>query len=301
MQSVRRDDWADEAFDGWEQLTPELEGQHVAGTALLDLMSTAIELATLAAARYRRTLEGGADDLRAVRKPDGSTVTRLDAEVSRETCERLRQQYPHHGVLSEEEAFDGTLWIVDPVDGTSNLVHGLDSVAFALAFAMDGEVQLAVVVAPVRRRCYWAIRGHGAHSDQGPLHLNDDGRALDAVLVRTGFPHARTPRSAERLGRRVAWMVQAFQSVRVTGCPVLDLCELAEGKVDIQTESMRTWDIAAAGLIAREAGAVIAHVVDGGVAPELDGSDVVVGLPRLVQEAKRLYLEHDDAEQDDIA
>lgn len=284
-------------FDGWQTCLSD-PGQEIAGVPMRDLMATAVRLGCAAHGLYLDMLVGRGAELDTTFKADGSAVTALDTGISEATCAELRRAFPHHGVLSEEEPFegrlDGPLWILDPVDGTSNLIQGLDATAFALAFAMDGIVRLAVVSAPLRGRTYWAVRGDGAYADGERLALEDDGRPARQAMLRTGFPHARTSESAERLGRRMGRMTLAFGSVRVTGCPVLDLCELAEGKVDLQSETVRTWDIAAAGLIAQEAGATLAHAPRAAprdLPPELDGEDVIVGLPRLVEELRAVYAE----------
>lgn len=199
-----------------------------------------------------------------------SSPTDVVTEMDRAAEERIRSSIeaarPADAILGEEggqTGADSTVrWIVDPLDGTVNYLYGLPDWSVSIAAEVSGTVVAGVVCAPLRRAVYTATIGDGSwlHSGWLPepqrLHCNA-GVLLPDALVATGFNYRAQARAAQ--GAVVARLLPQVRDIRRAGSAALDLCSLAGGQVDAYYESgLHDWDIAAGGLIAREAGAVVA-------------------------------------------
>ena len=198
--------------------------------------------------------------------------------------------FPTDAILSEETADSrdveftcDRLWIVDPIDGTVNFVHGLDAVAVSIAYAEQGIVRAGVVHAPFLNDTYCALLGDGAWRNGSRIRVSNR-RELKEALIGTGFPHDR--RELGQLLRKLEAVLTECRGVRRMGSPALDICMVAEGRLDGYYETVFPWDVAAASLIAREAGAAFGHLepVPGDTTPDLCGADVVVAAPTIVAE-----------------
>jgi myo-inositol-1(or 4)-monophosphatase len=226
-----------------------------------------------------------ADTLRTERKQGAEIVTQGDLEADRLIRERLANAIPGAVFLTEEgdRAVEthGWTWIVDPVDGTSNYAHGHPYFCVSIALALDGKVQLGVVHAPALGETYCASRGGGAYLN-GQRILVSNTRELSAAIVSTGLPHDRT---------QLEWPIERFRRIAIScrdlrrsGSPALDICYVACGRLDAHVESLAPWDIAAAGLIAVEAGAVRGNLsIETGkmLAADLRGEHFIVATPHI--------------------
>lgn len=200
----------------------------------------------------------------AVRKRPRDLVTDADRESEHRILEVLSRAFPDHAVLAEESGgrpSDGSLrWIVDPLDGTANYVHGFPMFAVSIAL-YDGSVPLAgVVLDPVRAEWFTARSGEGAWLDGGEpgsatrLTVADGGDPEEGPLLATGFPF----KNRSQMGRYVAAFGDLFQrssDMRRAGSAALDLAYVASGRVDGFWEmALSPWDIAAGELLVLEAG-----------------------------------------------
>ncbi len=178
-------------------------------------------------------------------------------------CEAVIKTILSHGtpdvpILGEESAEAGapvppTCWIVDPLDGTTNFVHGFPAYGVSIALQVDGVLQLGCVHDPLRSETFTAVRGQGAACNGEPIRVSEL-RSLDESLLISGFPYDRRERAAYYLAFFQAFMERA-QGVRRAGAASLDLCWLAAGRADGYWEfGLKPWDIAAGALIIREAG-----------------------------------------------
>jgi myo-inositol-1(or 4)-monophosphatase len=193
-------------------------------------------------------------------------VTQMDRAAEELIRNRIQAARPADAILGEEGGQTGSgsqvRWIVDPLDGTVNYLYGLPDWAVSIAAEMAGAVVAGVVCAPLRRATYVATAGGGAwlHSAwlPGPLQLSCNTEVpLARALVATGFSYQAEQRAAQ--GAMVARLLPCVRDIRRAGAAALDLCALAAGHVDAYYESgLHDWDIAAGGLIAREAGAIVA-------------------------------------------
>jgi len=184
-------------------------------------------------------------------------VTATDLAVERLLTARLTALLPGSTVLGEETSgqarLDGPTWIVDPIDGTTNFVHGFPFVCTSVALYDGGEVVLGVVNAPILGQCFCAGRGLGAFCNDVRLAVSAVS-ALEDSLVATGFPYTVRENMDELLPDMRA-VLNATQGIRRPGSAALDLAFLAAGRVDAYYEiGLHPWDVAAGWLLVTEAG-----------------------------------------------
>jgi myo-inositol-1(or 4)-monophosphatase len=195
----------------------------------------------------------------------GDLVTAVDLSVQEELTLGLGRLVPEASFLGEEglhEVRDGLVWIIDPVDGTTNLVHGLPHVAISVGLYDSGSAALGVVHNPVTDTSYVGVAGDGSYERTGPdssrdrrLHVSDV-VTLDEALASFGLPYDRS--LTEPIFRILARVFSRSQDLRRSGSAALDLAILARGNLDIHVEAtVRPWDCAAGGLILEEAGGVV--------------------------------------------
>ncbi len=192
-------------------------------------------------------------------KADGSVVTEADLAMQQRVQGDLAERFPHYGFLAEEmspehqeqqlAAAGEGLWILDPLDGTSNYAMGIPYFAVSLALMREGKIRLALVYDPVRRECFQARAGEGAW-------LNDQhlGNKRPATALARGIGLIDLKRLPADLAQRLA-VDPPFASQRSFGSVALDLCWLAAGRVHVYLHGRHNlWDYAAGHLILREAG-----------------------------------------------
>jgi myo-inositol-1(or 4)-monophosphatase len=209
-------------------------------------------------------------------------LTDADRQSDKLITETIGKTFPQHRVLSEEGAriadFAGAVWVVDPVDGTANYARGHPYVSVSIALAVDGITQLGVVHAPLLGETYTAVRGRGARLNDRPIRPSEPPDLRHAV-VSTGFPHHKDDLGP--LVDRVRRLLENCQDIRRTASPALDICYVAAGRLDAHTETLHPWDVAAAGLIAVEAGALRSHLEPSDLPADLAGAGFLVAAPTI--------------------
>ena len=188
-------------------------------------------------------------------------VTEMDRRSEALLVDRILSARPDDGLLGEEGADHvgetGIRWILDPIDGTVNYLYGNPAWAVSVAAEIDGLTVVGVVAAPALRETYVAVLGRGAylHDDHGAHRLRvNDPVPLETALVATGFGYTVERRTAQ--ARVVQQLLPRVRDIRRAGACSVDLCFLAAGRVDAYYErGPHAWDLAAGGLVAREAGA----------------------------------------------
>ena len=230
-----------------------------------ELALTALAAADAAAAIHRRdrgrvVVEGATEKGRA----DWVSKTDLDAQA--EALSVIRARHPDHLVLAEEDdrsvaervaAWDGSpMWVVDPLDGTANFLHGHPQHAASVAVAVDGRPVAGAVACASTGERWWAARGEGAFRGGLPIRVSPP-RALRDALVGTGFPFKLLDRLPEYLGQ-MDRVLRRSAGIRRAGAAALDLCYLAQGSLDAFWELfLHPWDFAAGWLIVEEAGGLL--------------------------------------------
>jgi myo-inositol-1(or 4)-monophosphatase len=190
-------------------------------------------------------------------------VTEVDRQSEALLLGEIQRQFPGHSIVSEEIGLvpgrEADQWYVDPLDGTVNYAHDIPIFTVSIAYAHDGDVTVGVVYDPMRDELFAAERGRGAWCNGSRLQVSPVTELQRSLLV-TGFPYDTwsTPRNnLEFFGR----FARLTQGVRRLGSAALDLCYVAAGRFDGYWElSLRPWDLAAGGLIAAEAGALVTNL-----------------------------------------
>ncbi len=184
-------------------------------------------------------------------------VTEVDLAAEELIVARILAAFPGHAILAEEnysERKSGShVWIIDPLDGTTNYAHGFPVFAVSIGLEIHGELACGAIYNPVLDEMFTASRGGGAFCNGGPVHVST-ADALDASLLSTGFPYdIRTSRN-NNLDNFREFALRA-QGVRRAGSAALDFCSVAAGRFDGFWEiSLHPWDCAAGFLLVREAG-----------------------------------------------
>jgi myo-inositol-1(or 4)-monophosphatase len=220
-------------------------------------------------------------------------VTEMDRAAEALIVERLLGARPDDGMLGEEgtnrAGTSGVRWIVDPLDGTTNYLYALPGFNVSIAAEVAGEVVAAAVFDVVREELFSATLGRGATRDGTSIHASEAGE-LSRALIGTGFSY-----DAQRRGKQAAVLVEVLpqvRDIRRSGAAAIDLCSVACGRLDgFYERGLAPWDLAAGGLIAREAGAVVT-AIDGGPL----GDDVVAAARGIAHALRALVHEAGAAE-----
>ena len=210
---------------------------------------------------------GEVEQLQVSRKGPADFVSRADQRAERVLIEELMKARPRYGILSEERgaeagADSSNLWIIDPLDGTTNFLHGIPHFCVSIALERDGELFAGVVYESLRDEMLWAQMGAGAYLNDRRLRVSARQRLEEAVLA-TGIPHLGRPHHEQQLAELKAMMAEVA-GIRRFGAAALDLAYVAAGRYDGFWEvGLEPWDIAAGILLVREAGGFVTEI-DGG-------------------------------------
>lgn len=224
----------------------------------MDAFLETARTASLRAGRILRENVGGRREISF--KGEINLVTEMDMRSEREIVSILREVFPDHGIMAEEETTirngSAFTWIIDPLDGTTNYAHGYPNFAVSIALEKDGEMIIGVVYDPLRDELFTAQKGGGAHLNGRPIRVSANDRLIRSLLA-TGFPYDRTTSERNNLNHFNA-LLMASQEVRRSGSASLDLCSVASGRLDGYWElKLQPWDVAAGSLIVREAGGTV--------------------------------------------
>jgi myo-inositol-1(or 4)-monophosphatase len=217
----------------------------------------------VAEAAGRILLEGFGRGMRVEHKGEIDLVTEFDRRADEYILGRIQKTFPGHRILSEESGRTGEgddpLWLIDPLDGTTNFAHGIPIFAVSIALWEAGRTRLGVVYDPTRKDCFRAERGKGAYLGARRLRVSDAAE-LRGSLLATGFPYDAWSNPNNNLDHYARFAVRT-QGVRRLGSAALDLAYLAAGRLDGYWElRLYPWDVAAGGLIAEEAGARVTAI-----------------------------------------
>lgn len=255
-------------------------------------LNTAVSAARKAgdtAARYLSRVH----EIEVRNKARNEFVTQVDLMAETIIVDAIRQRYPEHGILAEEGGHspgDDHLWIIDPLDGTTNFVHGFPVFAVSIALQVRGQLEVAVVYDPCRQELFTAIRGAGAQVDGRRIRVSQliD---LDGALIGTGFPYRSNLEWLDRYMIMLRAVMERTAGVRRPGSAALDLCSIAAGRLDGFWEfGLSPWDIAAGALMIQEAGGYVSDL--GGNGDFLESGNIIAGGPKVHDALKALLLPH---------
>ena len=222
-------------------------------------------------------------------------VTETDLQSQEMITALIRQAFPDHGLLAEEESLRAEAtgghggpphqslspyrWIIDPLDGTVNFAHGFPAFCVSIALEMEGALHCGVIYDPLRDELFEARKGGGAFLNGQPIRVSKTER-LDRALLTTGFPYDIRERLTETLAR-LGRLLGVAQGVRRAGSAALDMCYVACGRFDgFWEENLKPWDTAAGLLIITEAGGKITT---------FSGGDYDINAPNIVASNKNLH------------
>ena len=262
--------------------------------ALHPMLNIAIKAARSAGAIINRA-SLDLDLLNVNTKSPNDFVTEVDHASEAVIIDTLLGAYPGHGILAEESGgargakHSDYVWIIDPLDGTTNFIHGFPVYAVSIALAFKGQVQQAVVYDPTRNDLYFASKGRGAFLNDRRLRVSKRIR-LGECLIGTGFPFRKGDDFKGYLKMMEAVMLNCA-GLRRPGAAALDLCYVAAGYTDGFFETgLSPWDIAAGSLLITEAGGLVGNFT--GEADYLYQREVVAGNPKIYGQLVQLLGPH---------
>ncbi len=225
-------------------------------------------------------------------KRDNDFVSEVDHKAEQAIIDTLLTAYPKHAILAEESGVTGQSeyqWIIDPLDGTTNFLHGFPQYAVSIALLHKGQLDQAVVYDPVRNDLFTASRGSGAFLNERRIRVSKRERLQDA-LVGTGFPY-RDFTHLDAYTGMFRDLVQKCSGLRRPGSASLDLAWLAAGRTDGFFElGLSPWDIAAGCLLVQEAGGLVSDFT--GESGYLDHGHVVAGNPKVFAQLLQALAPH---------
>jgi myo-inositol-1(or 4)-monophosphatase len=246
-----------------------------------DFVATASE-AVLRAGALQKARYGG-QRVAVQHKGEINIVTEVDQACERAILELLRERFPSHDIVTEEQDLARTgarhVWFVDPLDGTTNFAHGYPFFCASVALAAGDEVVAGAVYDPIKDELFTAERGAGAYVNGRRLQASSVGELINSLLI-TGFPYDLRDDIADTL-RLFHRFIAHARAVRRDGAAALDLAYVAAGRADgFFEERLQPWDILAGGLMVEEAG---------GRVTRFDGSAVRLGADEIVASGAALH------------
>lgn len=229
------------------------------------------------------------DRLKVEKKGHNDYVSEADHAAERAVIDIIHKHYPDHAIQAEESGVQGesdTVWIIDPLDGTTNYLHGFPVFCVSIAVAIKGRVEHAVVYDPMREELFTASKGEGAVLDDHKIRVSGN-KDLEHSLIGTGFPYRQADQELEPYLAMLSKVIKNTAGVRRPGAAALDLCYIACGRLDAFWETgLKPWDLAAGALIIREAGGIISAM--DGSEQFLDSGHVLAGTPRIYRGIAKL-------------
>jgi len=252
-------------------------------------MHPALNIAIKAARRAGQIINRASNDLDLLKvetKQPNDFVTEVDRKAEAAIIETLREAYPQYGILAEESGETPAKgsgdaeyqWIIDPLDGTTNFIHGLPQYAVSIALAKGGSLEQAVIFDPNRNELFTASKGGGAFLNDRRIRVSKRSKLQDS-LIGTGFPY----RMFEHIDTYLAIFKELAQKTagqRRPGAASLDLAYVACGRYDGFWEfGLAPWDMAAGALLIAEAGGLVSDMR--GEATYLASGNIIAGTPKV--------------------
>ena len=229
------------------------------------LLTIAIQAARQASKVLLRYIDR-LDSLEINVKARNDLVTEVDRQAEQEIIQTIRRAYPEHAILAEEtgysheQAQSEICWVIDPLDGTMNYIHGIPHFAISIAAKNQQNLEVGVIYDPIRNELFTAARGKGAQLNERRMRINVN-KNLESILIGTGFPpsaHADQESAYNTYLKLFGAIFAKIGGVRRMGSAALDLAYVAAGRLDgFLEESLKEWDIAAGALLVQEAGGIV--------------------------------------------
>ncbi|MBK7134937.1 MAG: inositol monophosphatase [Rhodocyclales bacterium] len=258
-------------------------------------MHPTLNIAVKAARRAGGIINRASRDVEQIKvsaKRDKDFVTEVDKAAEEAIIGVLKAAYPDHAILAEESGASGDsehVWIIDPLDGTTNFIHGFPQYAVSIAQAHKGVLQHAVVYDPTRNELFTASKGAGAYLNERRIRVSKRVK-LNEVLLGTGFPFRYFEHVDAYLGI-FRDMMHKTAGVRRPGAAALDLAWVAAGRIDGFWElGLSPWDMAAGALLITEAGGLVGDL--SGEQNFLETGNIVGGNPKVFSQLLQIIAPH---------
>ncbi len=224
------------------------------------------------------------DTLEVKAKSVNDFVTEIDQAAEKEVIYHISKAHPDHAFLGEEGGLQGNRdsdyqWVIDPLDGTTNFIHGIPHFAISIACLYKGQLEHAVVLDPMRREEFTASRGKGAQLNDRRIRVSPR-KSMDGALIGTGIPFkSRSETHIPAYAKSLAAVSAQTAGIRRAGAASLDLAYVAAGRLDAFWEiGLSQWDIAAGVLLVRECGGLVADFNGGN--NYMKSGNIVAGNPK---------------------
>jgi myo-inositol-1(or 4)-monophosphatase len=205
------------------------------------------------------------DTLTVTSKGKNEFVSEVDRNAEQAIIEVLREKYPSHAILAEESgshAGNDYQWIIDPLDGTTNYLHGFPQFSISIALKVKGRLEVGVIYDPISEEMYTTSRGDGALLNDRKLRVSNR-KGLEGALIGTGIPY-RDFRFTENYMGMLKDLIKDTAGIRRPGSAALDFAYVAAGRMDGFWElGLAPWDFAAGVLLVREAGGMVTDIAGG--------------------------------------
>ncbi len=249
------------------------------------MLNTAVKAARRAGAIINRA-SFDLDRLQVSEKKPNDFVTEVDKAAEAAIIEILLKAYPDHAVLGEESGAVNNLndeseyvWIIDPLDGTTNFMHGFPQYCISIALQHNGVITQGVIYDPNRNDLFTATKGAGAFLNEKRLRVTRHDRLAQALLS-TGFGPNTDPKAIDEFARMYRLMLDKSQALRRPGSAALDLAWVACGRIDgFFEKGLKIWDMAAGALMVQEAGGIVGDFT--GEAEHLAKGQVIAASPKI--------------------
>ena len=248
------------------------------------MLNTAIKAARRAAAIINRA-SFDLDRVKYTEKMPNDFVTEVDQAAEQAIIDILTTAYPTHAILAEESGASANLsddnenvWIIDPLDGTTNFMHGFPQYCVSIALQQRGQITQAVIYDPTRNDLFTASKGAGSYLNDKRLRVTKRDKMQDA-LIGTGFPF-RNMQGLEEYIEMFRILTQKCAGLRRPGAAALDLAYVAAGRLDgFFEKGLKPWDMAAGALMITEAGGIVGTFA--GESDYLYKDEVIAGTPKI--------------------
>lgn len=206
-------------------------------------------------------------------------VTQVDQEVESYLIDAILRTYPDHGILGEEGMFTkdiagfDTLWIIDPIDGTTNFVHQQQNFVVSIGVYHKGVVIAGVIYDPIRDELFYAEKGGGAYLNGVPLHLRGEKTLQESLLASSTFWNQTAMDTG--MDQKIQQLARYSRGMRIFGCAALELAYVAAGRIDgYMSVTLNPWDYAAGNLLVEEAGGKVTRANGNPINP-LEGGSIL--------------------------
>ncbi|MDO9421451.1 MAG: inositol monophosphatase family protein [Herminiimonas sp.] len=248
------------------------------------MLNTAVKAARRGAAIINRA-SFDLDRVKVTEKNPNDFVTEVDQAAEQAIIEVLKTAYPDHAILAEESGASANLhddnenvWIIDPLDGTTNFIHGFPQYCVSIALQQRGQITQAVVYDPTRNDLFTATKGAGAYLNEKRIRVTKRDKIADA-LIGTGFPF-RANDDIDQYLKMFKIMSQSCAGLRRPGSAALDLAYVAAGRLDgFFEKGLKPWDLAAGSLLITESGGIVGTFE--GESDYLYKGDILAGTPKV--------------------